>query len=89
MRINNKHKIRDIAGEKVIIIQGEYSTDLTKIVSLNSTSEWLWKEFADKDFEIEDVVRSLTARYKVEAKQAEEDARKWIDKLVAYQLIEK
>jgi hypothetical protein len=49
----------------------------------------LWKEFANKDFEIEDVVRSLTARYKVEAKQAEEDARKWIDKLVAYQLIEK
>ncbi len=89
MRINHKHKVRDIAGEKVVIIQGEYGSDLTKIISLNSTSEWLWQKFSDEEFEIEDVVSALLMRYDVDAEKAEEDAKEWIDNLLTYHLIEK
>lgn len=88
MRINKKYKIKDIAGEKVIILQGKYGSDLTKIISFNESSEWLWNLFYEKDFSVEDVKQALLSRYDVEDAQAENDAYKWVEKLKEILLIE-
>ena len=38
MKISSKFKVRSIAGENVIIKQGKFGADMTKIISLNGTS---------------------------------------------------
>jgi len=88
MRINKKYKIKDIAGEKVIILQGKYGADLTKILSFNSSSTWLWELFLDTNFTEEDVKQALLNHYEVDENQAEIDARKWREKLKQIHLIE-
>ena len=88
MRINNKYKLRKVAGESVVIMQGAYGLDLTKIISFNETSEWLWNELADKDFNQNDVEALLMSKYEVEETTAKKDSIAWIEKLLKYNLIE-
>mgnify|MGYP000967457170 CR=1 FL=1 len=88
MRINKKYKIRDIAGEKIVIIQGEYGVDFTRIISLNKTSDWLWQLFIDKEFNLEEIKEALLSRFNVDAEQAASDAKAWVNKMLEYDLIE-
>lgn len=88
MKINKKYKIRKIAGESVLIMQGEYGVDLTKIISFNETSEWLWNELTDRDFTMKDVKEMILSKYHVDEPKAQKDSQEWIDKLLKYHLIE-
>ena len=81
MKIDSKIKVRDIAGEKVVIMQGRLGADLTRIIQLNGSSEWLLEQLADRDFEVADVVELLTSRYDVDEQTATVDAAKWIEQL--------
>lgn len=81
MRIKTDCKIRDIAGEKMIILQGKYGTDMTKIVSLNESAELLFSSLRDKEFSIADAAKVLTDNYEVEQTTAETDAKRWINQL--------
>ena len=47
MRINTKFKLRDIAGETIIVNQGTPEADLTRIISLNTSARLLWNELSD------------------------------------------
>ena len=81
MKIDSKVKVRDIAGEKVVIMQGRLGADLTRIIQLNGSSEWLLEQLAGRDFEVADVVELLTSRYDVDEQTATADAAKWIEQL--------
>ena len=41
MKIKHGYKIRNIAGENVIVAIGKLNVNLTKVISLNPTSVWL------------------------------------------------
>jgi len=88
MQIKKGLEIRDIAGEKVLIMQGRVGVDLTKVISFNSTAEWLWNELYDSAFTLEDATCLLVERFQVNKETAEADAKKWIDKLVQCNAIE-
>lgn len=88
MKIKQGYKIREIAGEKIIVIQGKYGEDMTKIVSLNSSAELLVRELAGKEFEISDAASILTGRYDVDSQTAERDAAVWAEKLIECGIIE-
>lgn len=81
MKIDSKAKVRDIAGEKVVIMQGRLGADLTRIIQLNGSSVWLLEQLADRDFEVADVVGLLTSRYDVDEQTATTDATKWVEQL--------
>ncbi len=81
MKIDSKIKIRDIAGEKVVIMQGRLGADLTRIIQLNGSSVWLLEQLADRDFEVVDVVKLLTSRYDVDEQTATTDATTWVEQL--------
>lgn len=81
MKIDSKVKIRDIAGEKVVIMQGRLGADLTRIIQLNGSSVWLLEQLADRDFEVVDVVKLLTSRYDVDEQTATTDATTWVEQL--------
>ena len=79
MRINTKFKLRDIAGETIIVNQG--TPDLTRIISLNTSARLLWNELSDKDFLIEDAAEILMEHYSVSEETAKKDATVWVDAL--------
>lgn len=81
MKIDSKAKVRDIAGEKVVIMQGRLGADLTRIIQLNGSSVWLLEQLTDRDFEVADVVELLTSRYDVDEQTATADAAKWVEQL--------
>ena len=81
MKIDSKAKVRDIAGEKVVIMQGRLGADMTRIIQLNGSSVWLLEQLTDRDFEVADVVELLTSRYDVDEQTATADATKWVEQL--------
>ena len=88
MQIKEGLKIRDIAGEKVLIMQGVVGLDMTKVVSFNATSEWLWNTLSGQTFSLEDVSRLLVEHFQIDAETAANDAQKWIDLLVKCNAVE-
>ena len=88
MRISNKLKIREIAGEKLVILEREQQVEFTRVMVLNKTSEWLWNQLFGTDFEVDQVAALLHSKYEVEESVAQEDARKWIRTLLDNDIIE-
>jgi hypothetical protein len=77
-----------MAGENVVIMQGNAGSDMTRIISLNETSLLLWNKLQGRDFEATDVAALLIEEYGIDAQTAETDAKAWVDKLVESGLTE-
>ena len=88
MKFKEGYKVRSIAGENVIIKQGRFGADMTRVISLNETSLFLWNELQGNEFEIEDVINTLTENYDVAREVATTDAERWIEKLNECDLVE-
>ena len=78
MRILPKYKVRNVANENVVLVQGRNPGDMTSVIALNETSLYLWNELYGKDFEFQDVVSLLTGRYDVDEATATKDAESWV-----------
>lgn len=81
MRINTDYKLREIAGETIVVNQGVTETNLTRIISLNASARLLWEKLSTKDFEMEDAVSVLIDTYGIDRKQAIQDATAWMEAL--------
>lgn len=88
MRINPEYKVREIAGENVVILQGEYGTDMTRIITLNESALLLWNSLLGREFAAKDAADVLIKSYDVEAATALRDAQLWIDKLSECKLLD-
>ncbi len=87
MKIDSKYKMREMAGEYIVVIQGRYGADMTRLISFNPTSRYLWEELQGKEFELEDVVRLLCERYEVDEATARRDAAAWVEQLKQSKLV--
>lgn len=87
MRINDAYKVREVAGEYLIVEQGKSQVDMTKVISFNSSALLLWQELQGSDFTLEDVAQVLINHYDIPEKQALADAQKWVDALVVNGII--
>lgn len=81
MKFKQGFKVRTIAGENVVIMQGASSNDMTRIISLNDTSLMLWNELQNRDFEVEDIAEIIVNEYGIEAERALHDAKAWVARL--------
>lgn len=81
MKIKSMYKVRQVAGENLIVGQGRLNADMTKVISLNDTAVLLWNELTGKDFTCEDAADVLVATYGIEKERAMVDAAKWIEKM--------
>jgi len=74
--------LREIAGEKMLVLKGASGVDLTKVVMLNSTAEYLWNALQEREFQNEDVGELLIQKYGIVKDQAKIDAGAWIQSMV-------
>ena len=38
MRIKEEYKVREMAGEHIVVMQGRYGVDMTKVIALTKTA---------------------------------------------------
>ncbi len=88
MRFKTGFKVRSMAGENVVIMQGQTTSDMTRIISLNDTSLMLWNELQDRDFTAEDIADIIIDEYGIDGDIALRDARAWVEKLQKCNLID-
>lgn len=88
MKIKQQYQVRSIAGENVVILQGRYGVDMTRIITLNESALLLWNEVAGRDFAVADLVAILQKNYDVNAAIAQRDSELWVAKMKECDLIE-
>ena len=87
MKIKKEYKLREVAGETIIVNQGTVGVDMTRIISLNSSAKLLFQELAGKEFELEDVAQVLVDNYDIASELANTDAAKWVESLKSCHII--
>lgn len=87
MRINEKMKIRDVAGEHIVITQSEGTSDMTKVMALNESALLLFERMKGRDFELDDIVKVLTDEYEVDETEARKDAEAWLAEMKKHGLV--
>ena len=81
MKINSNYKLREIAGETIVVNQGTANVDMTRIISLNASARMLYEQLVEKEFTLEDAAQILVSAYGIGEEQALNDARVWADAL--------
>ena len=88
MRIKKQYKVREMAGEHVVIMQGELGSNLTKIISLNDSALYLWRAIEGKEFDVNTIADLLAEHYGIDDQVAQSDAARWLDRLEECGLLE-
>lgn len=88
MKISEKFKVREMAGEHVIIMPGRVGADMTRILALNDSSLYLWETLRGRDFTTEEAAGLLTERYEVDEATALRDAQAGAGKLAECGVLE-
>lgn len=89
MKIGEKYKVREMAGEHIVVLPGRYGADMTRVLALNASSLYLWQRLVGREFAADDIVRLLIDRYEVEESHALRDAEAWIARLAECGILEK
>ena len=79
MKINPIYKVRKIAGENIILLQGKTGGDMTRVVAFNESALLMWDSLQGKDFSVDDAVAVLLDNYDMEEATARADAGKWVE----------
>lgn len=88
MKINPNYKLREIAGETIVVNQGTTGVNMTRIISLNASARLLYERLADKEFAVADAANVLMDTYGIGEEQALHDAAKWVESLTQCGIIE-
>lgn len=88
MKINPNYKLREIAGETIVVNQGTTGVDMTRIISLNASARLLYETLTGKDFTLEDVAHTLASTYGITQEQSLKDAEVWVKALQQCKVIE-
>lgn len=83
MKIKDGFKLRTLGTEYIVTAEGEKQINFNKIISLNSSAAFLWKNIEGRNFTAEDLADLLVGEYEVDRKRALEDSKiiaaKWIE----------
>lgn len=87
MRIDERKKVRKVAGENIVIMQSDNTVDMTKVVALNESALLVHERLTGNDFTVADVVRVLTDEYDVDEPTAQRDAEALVESMRKEHLI--
>ena len=81
MKINSNFKLREVAGETIVVNQGKADVDMTRIISLNASAKLLYETLAGKEFILDDAANVLSETYGISTEVALKDAQVWVEAL--------
>lgn len=87
MKTKKGFVLRNVCGENIIVAEGKENIDFTKIISMNETAAYLWKNVEGKDFDPDTLKNLLMKEHEVEETTADADAKtiakQWIEAGIA------
>lgn len=83
MKAKKGFNLRSICGENVIVAEGVENIDFSRIISMNESAAYLWKNIQQRDFTPADLAQLLTSEYEVDEATAQKDAaiiaQQWVE----------
>ena len=74
MRIKQGFVLREVCGENVIVGEGLGAINFGKLLALNESAAWLWKQAQEMgDFTVENLAERLCDEYDVASDEARTD----------------
>ena len=74
MRIKQGFVLREVCGENVIVGEGLGAVNFGKLLALNESAAWLWKQAQEMgDFTVEALAERLCEQYDVTPDEARTD----------------
>ena len=87
MKTKKGFVLRNVCGENIIVAEGKENIDFTKIISMNETAAYLWKNVEGKVFDSDTLMSLLINEYEVDDTTANKDAKniakQWIEAGIA------
>lgn len=82
MKQSPDYLLRTVAGTQVLVPVGDATNRFIGMVTVNTTSAYLWEQLATEQTE-ETLVQALLSKYQVEEALAREDVKKFLATLTA------
>ena len=74
MKIKDGFVLREVCGERVIVGEGLGAIDFGRLLALNETAAWLWKEAKEMgEFDVNLLTERLCEEYDVMPDEARQD----------------
>lgn len=87
MKIKNGFVLREMCGENIVSGEGLEHINFNKLISLNSSAAFLWKELIGKEFTTETMAQLLVDEYGIDMELAMTDSARlmqsWLDAGIA------
>jgi len=88
MKTKKGFNLRTICGENIIVAEGVENIDFSRIISMNESAAFLWKNIQGTDFDAEKLTKLLLEEYDVDESTAGNDAQTLIAKWLEAGIIE-
>ena len=83
MKIIDGFRLRDVMGQATVIGEGVNQINFNKLITLNSSAAFLWRQVEGKDFDESMLADLLVEEYGIDRELAEKDS-----KVIAAQWVE-
>lgn len=74
MKIIEGFRLREVMGQATVIGEGVNQVNFNKLITLNSTAAYLWKQIEVKEFDIPMLADLLIDEYGIDREIADRDA---------------
>lgn len=73
MKTRKGYTLRSLGKEFILVADGFEAVDFSRMISMNESAAFLWKEVEDKDFDAEMLTTLLTDNYDIDRETAQND----------------
>ena len=88
MKTKKGFNLRNICGENIIVAEGIENIDFSRIIRMNESASYLWKNSQGQDIDSETLTQLLLKEYEVDEQTARTDADTLISKWLEAGIIE-
>ena len=89
MKIKKGFVLRTVCGENVIVGEGLDAINFGRMLCLNETAAWLWKQAVEQgDFTADSLAKALCDEYEVAPDQALADVKETINQWAELKVVE-
>lgn len=89
MKTKNGFNLRTVCGEHIIVAEGLENIDFSRIINLNESAAFLWKNVQGKSFNVRTLTDLLLNEYEVDQETAQDHVEQLIDAWEKAGIIEK
>lgn len=78
MKTKTGFELRNLCGEKIIVMEEQTGVDLSCVIHLNESAAFLWEALSGREFTESDMAELLCREYEIGEAEAVADCRKLI-----------